>query len=836
VGGVIADPEKVVSEVKDVFERRFRSVKGEGWRLRHLHEVGLENFVREVLAKGECKKVVQMPTGAGKSVLMALLALATAHLRGRVREGDRRNVMLVFAPLNRIKLQLIEPLVIVSGVRSRFQRPPNFTVGILSSEKSALSRLRDELFKKKIVGHSGFIMPPKGAAKGSSALWVTKYMLTAAESVDEALLQLRDIVESKGSNHCFVVVLCPHVLKEKSAVSHETLLKYLDLPDDYQVTQPDDEILKFLKERILALFVDEAHVMMSGKLGEVIGELAKRAPIALGFTATPVKETFSTIAGGTCPQHLERDRPYACDHLLYGEPIFSNDLILGKGKWVQQSGDKILVNNLAAHFYKSHIKLKKWVNYNDGDAKWKGVYSRERVEEYTKRVFEVLEEHFGSDASRAKVLILAPNTGEADEWGDVLRTRGVKKVFVAHSNMSDPLGAISEFVNSESGFLVAVDMVKLGFDDPDLDALVIARPLRNIVAYVQMRGRVLRYPKSEDRPKAKHGALILHLAADEVLEKDYLVREAEAGKFSNEKREVERDLSGFTGKAVKVEMSVETERIASVAVGLSRELFEACKRGDVKRVEELLDEGANPNARDERGRTPLHYAVLSGAEKIVELLVSRKAEVNARDAEGKTPLHYAVQRGDLRTVERLIKARADVNAQDNLGVTPLDLARKSGYQQIAELLAKAAGAGGEPSPPKTGEAAGARERLEVSQGAGIEEVPLVLETGVWDKKRGRPLLRIKVDTGKHTREEICVLYLYPEEKMVHVSWKDGRQAKCAVGEELDRELAEHLSKHVKGMDAGNLIQFLKVVDEQLKSAARRKRKDEKRQRAQSRKR
>ena len=833
---MIADPRKVASEVEGVFERRFRSVKGEGWRLRHLHEVGLERFVREVLAKGECRKVVQMPTGAGKSVLMALLALATAHLRGRVREGDRRNVMLVFAPLNRIKLQLIEPLVIVSGVRNRFQRPPNFTVGILSSEKRMLSRLRDELFKKKIVGHSGFIMPPKGAAKGSSALWVTKYMLTAAESVDEALLQLRDLVESKGSNHCFVVVLCPHVLKEKSAASHDTLLKYLDLPDDYQATQPDDEILKFLEERTLALFVDEAHVMMSGKLGEVIGELAKRAPIALGFTATPVKETFSTIAGGTCPQHLERDRPYACDHLLYGEPIFSNDLILGKGKWVQQSGDKILVNNLAAHFYKSHIKLKKWVNYNDGDAKWKGVYSRERVEEYAKRVFEVLEKHLGSDASRAKVLILAPNTGEADEWGKVLQERGVKKVFVAHSNMTDPLGAISEFVNSESGFLVAVDMVKLGFDDPDLDALVIARPLRNIVAYVQMRGRVLRYPKSEDRPKAKHGALILHLAADEVLEKDYLVREAEAGKFSNEKREVERDLSGFTGKAVKVEMSVETERIASVAVGLSRELFEACKKGDVKRVEELLDEGANPNARDERGRTPLHYAVLSGAEKIVELLVSRKAEVNARDAEGKTPLHYAVQRGDLYTVERLVKARADVNAQDNLGVTPLDLARKSGYQQIAELLAKAAGAGGGSSPPKTGEAAGTRERLEVSQGAGIEEVPLVLETGVWDKERGRPLLRIKVDTGKHTREEICVLYLYPEEKRVHVSWRDGRQAKCAVGEELDRELAEHLSKHVKGMDAGKLIQFLKVVDEQLKSAARRKRKDEKRQRAQSRKR
>jgi superfamily II DNA or RNA helicase len=71
VGGVIADLEKVASEVKNVFERRFRPVKGEGWKLRHLHEVGLERFVREVLAKGECKKVVQMPTGAGKSVARA---------------------------------------------------------------------------------------------------------------------------------------------------------------------------------------------------------------------------------------------------------------------------------------------------------------------------------------------------------------------------------------------------------------------------------------------------------------------------------------------------------------------------------------------------------------------------------------------------------------------------------------------------------------------------------------------------------------------------------------------------------------------------------------------
>jgi len=37
-------------------------------------------------------------------------------------------------------------------------------------------------------------------------------------------------------------------------------------------------------------------------------------------------------------------------------------------------------------------------------------------------------------------------------------------------------------VRSRSGFLVAVDMAKLGFDDPDLDALAIARPVRSTAA------------------------------------------------------------------------------------------------------------------------------------------------------------------------------------------------------------------------------------------------------------------------------------------------------------------------------------------------------------------
>jgi len=91
MGDMKAEPERLAREIERVFVRRFRAVEGEGWNLRRLHEVGLENFVNEILNNHKCKKVVQIPTGAGKSVLMSLLALAAVHLRKYIRGGDKRN-------------------------------------------------------------------------------------------------------------------------------------------------------------------------------------------------------------------------------------------------------------------------------------------------------------------------------------------------------------------------------------------------------------------------------------------------------------------------------------------------------------------------------------------------------------------------------------------------------------------------------------------------------------------------------------------------------------------------------------------------------------------------
>ncbi|XP_020088062.1 ADP-ribosylation factor GTPase-activating protein AGD3 isoform X2 [Ananas comosus] len=80
----------------------------------------------------------------------------------------------------------------------------------------------------------------------------------------------------------------------------------------------------------------------------------------------------------------------------------------------------------------------------------------------------------------------------------------------------------------------------------------------------------------------------------------------------------------------------------------------ACQSADMGMVELLLQYGANANANDSRGRTPLHHCVLSGRSLFAKMLLSRGADPNATDRNGKTPLQYAVESGTIDDEEILV--------------------------------------------------------------------------------------------------------------------------------------------------------------------------------------
>ena len=80
---------------------------------------------------------------------------------------------------------------------------------------------------------------------------------------------------------------------------------------------------------------------------------------------------------------------------------------------------------------------------------------------------------------------------------------------------------------------------------------------------------------------------------------------------------------------------------------------------------------------------PIHDAAVFGNIEAVKKHLAAGADVNAKDENGETPLHLAATK---ETAELLIAEGADVNAKDKDGVTPLDYAK--GKKETADLLRK----------------------------------------------------------------------------------------------------------------------------------------------------
>ena len=85
------------------------------------------------------------------------------------------------------------------------------------------------------------------------------------------------------------------------------------------------------------------------------------------------------------------------------------------------------------------------------------------------------------------------------------------------------------------------------------------------------------------------------------------------------------------------------------------ELLTAIYKGDHTKVHELLNTDANVNFF-EQGFTPLHLAVERGYPDIVRMLINSGANIDAQNAEGKTPVEVALDKKFIRSSEILFKA------------------------------------------------------------------------------------------------------------------------------------------------------------------------------------
>jgi ankyrin repeat protein len=121
-------------------------------------------------------------------------------------------------------------------------------------------------------------------------------------------------------------------------------------------------------------------------------------------------------------------------------------------------------------------------------------------------------------------------------------------------------------------------------------------------------------------------------------------------------------------------------------LGCSALLLAVRDPGDLASVELLEARGAQSDAPDSNGRTPLSWAAGLGRLELMRHLLERGAQLDGPDRSRRTPLFHAVLGDHRDAVTLLLDAGAQVDPADEFGDTPLMLACAKQFDAMASLL------------------------------------------------------------------------------------------------------------------------------------------------------
>jgi ankyrin repeat protein len=102
-------------------------------------------------------------------------------------------------------------------------------------------------------------------------------------------------------------------------------------------------------------------------------------------------------------------------------------------------------------------------------------------------------------------------------------------------------------------------------------------------------------------------------------------------------------------------------------------------------VEALLAAGCDPNFK-KTCTSALGETVIRGDRELVQLLLDAGAQVDAREEEGDTPLMYAAAKGNVEVVKQLLAAGANPKAKDRYGTSALVSAAEKGHRDVCDIL------------------------------------------------------------------------------------------------------------------------------------------------------
>lgn len=132
--------------------------------------------------------------------------------------------------------------------------------------------------------------------------------------------------------------------------------------------------------------------------------------------------------------------------------------------------------------------------------------------------------------------------------------------------------------------------------------------------------------------------------------------------------------------------AVDVDRIACWLRSLPPETRSRRARCNVRA---LLAAGANVDATDSAGRSALWVAATCGLTACVRDLIDARANVDHARTGRRTPLHLAAERGFVECLKALLEAGASVEAADQDGKTPLHMAVRARHVNCVKALIRA---------------------------------------------------------------------------------------------------------------------------------------------------
>ncbi len=158
--------------------------------------------------------------------------------------------------------------------------------------------------------------------------------------------------------------------------------------------------------------------------------------------------------------------------------------------------------------------------------------------------------------------------------------------------------------------------------------------------------------------------------------------------FGGETKKKPKHLARFIICRIFLPLIVGPAIMGAVLLYIHMDIHKAAERGDIATIKICLFFGADIEAQNNLGRTPLDKAVESEQKETVKFLLEQGADPNCKSSHSLSdiPLHNAIYKEQYDIAQMLIDYGADANAQDDFGETPLIMAVSSEQIEIVKLL------------------------------------------------------------------------------------------------------------------------------------------------------